>query len=103
MSSEMMSIGVGHVVFPAEEVAKLSMTPRAQREGAACGQIHGSDGPVAPSVGSWCSWAITDIDLHILHEMRILLWRKRTTYPVATLALTLLLSNKTLLTHGHMS
>ena len=31
MSSEMMSIGVGHVVFPAEEVAKLSMTPRVQR------------------------------------------------------------------------
>ena len=31
MSSEMMSIGVGHVVFPAEEVAKLSMTLRAQR------------------------------------------------------------------------
>ena len=31
MSSEMMSIGVDHVVFPAEEVAKLSMTPRVQR------------------------------------------------------------------------
>ena len=31
MSSEIMSIGVGHVVFPVEEVAKLSMTPRAQR------------------------------------------------------------------------
>ena len=30
MSSEMMSIGIGHVVFPAEEIAKLSMTPRAQ-------------------------------------------------------------------------
>ena len=26
MSSEMMSIGVGHVVFPTEDVAKLSMT-----------------------------------------------------------------------------
>ena len=31
MSSEMMSIGVGHVVFPTEGVADLSMTPRAQR------------------------------------------------------------------------
>ena len=31
MSSERMSIGVGHVVFPAEEVAKLPMTPRVQR------------------------------------------------------------------------
>ena len=31
MSSEMMSIGVDHVVFPVEEVEKLSMIPRAQR------------------------------------------------------------------------
>ena len=31
MSSEIMSIGVGHVVFPMEDVAKLSRTPRAQR------------------------------------------------------------------------
>ena len=72
-------------------------------EGAACGQIHGSDGPVAPSVGSGCSWAITDIDLRILYEMRLLFWQKRTTCPVATCVLTLLLSNKTLLTHGPMS
>ena len=28
MSSEIMSIGVGHVVFPEEEVAKLSMSVR---------------------------------------------------------------------------
>ena len=49
MSSEMMSIGVGHVVFPAEEIAKLSMTPR--------------------SVESGCSWASADIVLHILYEM----------------------------------
>ena len=31
MSWEMMSIGVDHVVFPVEEVEKLSMIPRAQR------------------------------------------------------------------------
>ena len=31
MSSEMLSIGVDHVVFPVEEVEKLSMMPRAQR------------------------------------------------------------------------
>ena len=51
MSSEMMSIGVGHVVFPAEEVAKLSMTPRAQRAAkymAAMGQWRPPSGPGAP-------------------------------------------------------
>ena len=31
MSSEMLSIGVDHVVFPVEEVDKLSVMPRAQR------------------------------------------------------------------------
>ena len=31
MSSEMMSIGMGRVVFPAEEIADLSTTPRAPR------------------------------------------------------------------------
>ena len=31
MSSEMLSIGVDHVVFPVEEVEKLSRMPRAQR------------------------------------------------------------------------
>ena len=51
MSSEMMSIGVGHVVFPAEEVAKLSMTPRAQRAAkymAAMGLWRPPSGPGAP-------------------------------------------------------
>ena len=51
MSSEMMSIGVGHVVFPAEEVAKLSMTPRAQRAAkymAAMGLWRPLSGPGAP-------------------------------------------------------
>ena len=31
MSSEMMSIGMGRVVFPAEEIADLSTAPRAPR------------------------------------------------------------------------
>ena len=31
MSAEMLSIGVDHVVFPVEEVDKLSVMPRAQR------------------------------------------------------------------------
>ena len=51
MLSEMMSIGVGHVVFPAEEIAKLSMTPRAQRAAkymAAMGLWRPPSGPGAP-------------------------------------------------------
>ena len=72
-------------------------------EGAMGGQIHGSDGPVAPSVGSGCSWAITDIDMRILYEMRILFWQKRTTGPIVSSELTLLLINKILLTVGPMS
>ena len=31
MSAEMLSIGVDHVVFPVEEVDRLSVMPRAQR------------------------------------------------------------------------
>ena len=51
MSSEMMSIGVGHVVFPTEDVAKLSMTPRAQRAAkymTAMGLWRPPSGPGAP-------------------------------------------------------
>ena len=51
MSSEMMSIGVGHVVFPAEEVAKLSMALRAQRAAkymTAMGLWRPPSGPGAP-------------------------------------------------------
>ena len=56
MSSEIMSIGVGHVVFPTEDVAKLSRTPRAQRA-------------AKYMIASTCSRASTDIVLHILYEM----------------------------------
>ena len=38
-------------------------------EGTASGQIHGSNGPVAPSFGSGCSRPSADIVLKILHEM----------------------------------
>ena len=149
MSAEMLSIGVDHVVFPVEEVDKLSVMPRAQRaaqymtvmglwrppsglggsrkptegrgfydvetsnsgtvcnvvasdvsgnveywcgscgvsgggggqavgdaEGPASSQIHDSDGPVAPSVGSGCFRAIADVDLPFLYELRVLLWQK---------------------------
>ena len=51
MSSEMMSIGVGHVVFPAEDVADLSMTPRAPRAArymAAMGLWRPPSGPGGP-------------------------------------------------------
>ena len=51
VTSDVMSIGVGHVVFPAEEVVKLSMTPRAQRAAkymAAMGLWRPPSGPGAP-------------------------------------------------------
>ena len=52
MSSKLISINVGHVVFPAEEIAKLSMTPRAQRadkyDMAAMGLWRPPSGPGAP-------------------------------------------------------
>ena len=63
MSSEMMLIGVGHVVFPTEDVADLSMTPRASA------QVHDSNGPLAPSVGSGCSRANTSIILYLVHAL----------------------------------
>ena len=69
-----MSIGVDHMVFPVEEV-----------EGATDGQVHDRDGPVVPSVGSGCSWAVACVDLPFLHEMRVLFWQKRAIYPVTIL------------------
>ena len=44
MSSEIMSISVGHVVFPTEDIAKLSRTPRA----IAMGLWRPPSGPGAP-------------------------------------------------------
>ena len=60
ITSEMMSIGVGHVVFPAEEIAKLSMTPRAQQAAtymAAMGLWRPPSGPGAPGPVSTSSCA----------------------------------------------
>ena len=51
LSSEMMSIGVNHVVFPTDDVADLSMTPRAQRAAkymTAMGLWRPPSGPGAP-------------------------------------------------------
>ena len=51
MSSEIMSIGVDHVVFPVEEVEKLSMIPRVQRAAkymTAMGLWRTPSGPGAP-------------------------------------------------------
>ena len=51
MSSEMLSIGVDHVVFPVEEVDKLSVMPRAQRAAkymTAMGLWRPPSGPGAP-------------------------------------------------------
>ena len=61
MSSEMMSIGVGHVLFPTEDVADLSMTPRAQRAAkymTAMGLWRPPSGPGA-----------SDLFLRILHAV----------------------------------
>ena len=41
-------------------------------EGSASSQVHDSDGPVAPSVGSGCFRAIADVDLPFLYELRVL-------------------------------
>ena len=46
-------------------------------EGTAGSQIHDSDGPVAPSVGSGCYRAVAGVDLPFLHEMRVFFWQKR--------------------------
>ena len=46
-------------------------------EGPASSQVHDSDGPVAPSVGSGCPRAVADFDLPFLYELRVLLWQKR--------------------------
>ena len=51
MSTEMMSLGMGHVVFPSEEVAALSTTPRAPRAAkymAAMGLWRPQTGPAIP-------------------------------------------------------
>ena len=80
MSSEMMSIGVDHMVFPVEEVEAVY-----DPEGAAGGQVHDGDGLVAPSVGCGCSRAVACVDLPFLHEMRVLFWQKRAIYPVTIL------------------
>ena len=70
MSSEMLNIGVDHVVFPAEEVEKLSMMPRAQR----AAKYMTAMGLWRPPSGPGAIYSVT--------------------------ILTLLLSNKTLLTSG---
>ena len=46
-------------------------------DGPAGSQVHDSDGPVAPSVGSEYSRAVADVDLPFLYELRVLLWQKR--------------------------
>ena len=51
MSLEMMSIGIGHVVFPTNEIADLSTTPRVPRAAkymAAMGLWRPQMGPVIP-------------------------------------------------------
>ena len=46
-------------------------------KGSASGQVYDSDGPVAPSVWSGSSRAVTNVDLHFLYKLRVLFWQKR--------------------------
>ena len=64
MSSEMMSIGMGRVVFPAEAIADLSSAPRAQRAAkymAAMGLWRPQTGPgdPGPVLASSCTACMT--------------------------------------------
>ena len=62
MSSEMLNLGMGRVVFPSEEVTALSMAPRAPRAaqymaamGSWCPQTGpGDHGPVSASSCNAC-------------------------------------------------
>ena len=65
MSAEMLSIGVDHVVFPVEEVVRLSVMARAQR----AAKYVTAMGLWRPSVGSGSSRAVTNVDLHFLYEL----------------------------------
>ena len=72
MSAEMLSIGVDHVVFPIDEVDRLSVMPRAQRAA-----------KYMTAMGLWRppwsgnSRAVAVVNLHLVHELRILFWQKR--------------------------
>ena len=68
MSSEMMSIGMGRLVFPAEEISSLVYSST----GAAGRQAHGGNGPVSPTDGSGCSRASAGLILQRLHELSVL-------------------------------
>ena len=73
MSAEMLSIGVDHVVFPVDEVDKLSVMPMAQR----AAKYMSAMGLWRPRVGSERDRAVAEVDLPVLYELRILLWQKR--------------------------
>ena len=95
MSSEMLNIGMDHVVFPLEEVESLSMIPRAQRAAkymTAMGLWRPPSGPGAtgPLPASTC--------LSCMKCEYCLYWQKRAIDSVTML--TLLLCKKTLLTSG---
>ena len=66
------SRNVEHWCGPCGVSCRRSRQTIGYAKGSASGQVYDSDGPVAPSV-----WAVTNVDLHFLYELRVLFWQKR--------------------------
>ena len=64
MSTEMLDLVLGHIVFPLQEVAALSSAPR-------LAQCMSAIGLWCPD-GSGCSWAFASIILQCVHELSVL-------------------------------
>ena len=70
MSTEMMTLGMGHVVFPSEEVAALSTTPRAPR----AAKYMAVMGLWRPQTGQGDPRAGASFILQCQHDLSVLLY-----------------------------
>ena len=68
MSTEMLDLGMGHVVFPSQEVAALSPAPRAPR----ATQYMAAMGLWRPQMGPADPGACAGIVLQCVHELSVL-------------------------------